>query len=89
MHGVTEAKGGVFTKVLPLDSKDLDNTNNNSKNRGGTCAVIDGRKSAEDGNQSTPTPSKSNEDEIITIGSISDEKPSTHTSKVRYLLLKK
>jgi hypothetical protein len=63
MHGVAEAKGGVFPEVLPLHSNDrINNDNNNNNNRGGTSMVIYRRKSAEDGNEPTPT-------DIIVIGS--------------------
>jgi hypothetical protein len=41
-----------------------------------------------DGYHPTPTPPKANEDEVITIGSSSDEEPSIYASKVRYLVLK-
>jgi hypothetical protein len=74
--------------ALPLHSNDRNNDNNNNNNGGGTHAVVDGKKSAEDGNQPTPTPPKANENEVITIGSSSDEESSIHASKVRYLVLK-
>jgi hypothetical protein len=62
----------------------LDNNNNNNDNGGGTGAVIDGRKHE----TKLDNNNDDNEDEVITIGSSSDEEPSIHASKVRYLVLK-
>jgi hypothetical protein len=88
MKVVIPTGGGFFTKALPLHSDDHNNNDNNNDNGGGTRADIDGRKSAEDGNQLTPTPPKADEDEVIMIGSSIDEEPSIHASKVSYLVLK-